>query len=303
MATQSVGFRANHGSAKANIRVPHWTSRYRGGQSGRHNGGQAKHSESFWDTSRSVHIAKTYFESCTAGHISVLRDRVTRAVFASLGSPDAFSQSPPVLHNALRIGLPKKVGSAWMVCLCVPCSWTGEEESAASLGSLASQKKWWKIHLVKHKELQTICFVFHLLQNVKNLKERGDLVCGFSEFRERVLVLAHEHWALRFKAHHPWKCSQLQALNPWLIILQKVPTHPFATFEVCSCYFRAVPDLHPVIFLDSSFCFHGVYLPLTIQSSIGSTTKHMINIFWGENKLYLPVLYQPWWWCWNLWWY
>jgi hypothetical protein len=144
MATQSVGFRANHGSAKANIRVPHWTSRYRGGQSGRHNGGQAKHSESFWDTSRSVHIAKTYFESCTAGHISVLRDRVTRAVFASLGSPDAFSQSPPVLHNALRIGLPKKVGSAWMVCLCVPCSWTGERRISRIPGVPCKSKKMMK---------------------------------------------------------------------------------------------------------------------------------------------------------------
>lgn len=66
------------------------------------------HSEILQD----LFIVKTYFESCTAGHISGLRDRVTRAVFASLGSPDAFSQSPPVLHNALRLGLPKKVGSA-----------------------------------------------------------------------------------------------------------------------------------------------------------------------------------------------
>lgn len=109
--------------------------------------------------------------------------------------------------------------------------------------------------------------------------------------------------SLEVQSPPPLEVFTTASSQPMADHLTKGSNTPFATFEVCSCYFRAVPDLHPVIFLDSSFCFHGVYLPLTIQSSIGSTTKHMINIFWGENKLYLPVLYQPWWWCWNLWWY
>ena len=187
---------------RANIRVHH-TSRYCGGQSCRHNGG--RHSQSSRDTSKYVEM---HFESCTAGHISVLRDRATRAVFVSLGSPDAFSPYPPV----------HKKCENW---LTVPCSWMGKEESH----QMQIKKKW-----------------------RKKIKEQGDMVCGFFV---RVLVLAHEDWAFTFKSHHPWK-SQLQALHPSLIFLQNGPT---------------VPGLHCVIFLDSSFCCHGVVCPWQFNPS------------------------------------